>query len=76
MNGNSGLQRRVAKLGWGMEWTGFISLLAGAVVLFAFAIGVDLSSIDYITFMIGLSMVLTGLAMLYRCELKRTRMLK
>jgi hypothetical protein len=57
-----------------MERAGFILLMVGAVVLRAFAVGFDLRSLDYITFMLGAVMVLMGLVMLYRCEVARTKM--
>jgi hypothetical protein len=57
-----------------MEWAGFILLMLGAVVIIAFTIGIDLRSIDYVTFMLGAVMVLAGLVMLYRCEVRRTKM--
>jgi hypothetical protein len=59
-----------------MERAGFISLLVGAVVIVAFTVRIDMESIDYITFMVGIAMVLAGLVMLYRCEVKRTKMLE
>jgi hypothetical protein len=59
-----------------MERAGFILLMLGAVVLLAFTIGLNLQSIDYITFILGAVLVLAGMVMLYRCELKRTKMLE
>ena len=41
-----------------MERAGFILLMLGAVVIVAFTLGIDLRSIDYITFMLGAVMVL------------------
>jgi hypothetical protein len=68
------LQRSVVPLNWKQKRAGFV--LLGAVVLLAFALGIDLQSIDYITFMLGAVTVLAGLVMLYRCEVKRTKLLK
>jgi cytochrome c biogenesis protein CcdA len=59
-----------------MERAGFISLILGAVVVLAFTVKVDSLSLDYITLTIGVVMVLTGLVMLHRCDLKRTKMLE
>ena len=59
-----------------MERAGFILLMGGAVVIVAFTVGIDLHSIDYSTFGLGLVMVLVGLVMLYSSEAKRAGMLK
>jgi hypothetical protein len=50
----------------------------GAVVFLAFTVIVDLAvvTLSYAGFAIGALMVGAGLFMLYRCEMKRTRMLK
>jgi hypothetical protein len=52
--------------------------MTGAVMFFAFTVIVDLAvfSLSYVGFIVGALMVLAGLAMLYRSEMKRTRMLK
>jgi hypothetical protein len=55
---------------------GFILLMVGAVVIVAFTVGIDLHSIDYVTFILGVAMVLAGLVMLHSSEMKRARVLK
>jgi predicted tellurium resistance membrane protein TerC len=59
-----------------MERAAFILLIVGAVMLFAFTCRVDFSAITpaYSAFVIGAVMVIAGLVMLYRCEMKRTKM--
>jgi predicted tellurium resistance membrane protein TerC len=61
-----------------MERAAFILLIVGAVMLFAFTLSVDFSAITqgYSAFVIGAVMVIAGLVMLYRCEMKRTKMLE
>jgi uncharacterized membrane protein HdeD (DUF308 family) len=61
-----------------MERAAFILLIVGAVMLFAFTLSVDFSAITlgYSAFLIGAVMVIAGLVMLYRCEMKRTKMLE
>jgi hypothetical protein len=50
--------------------------MGGAVVIVAFTVGIDLHSINYSTFGLGLVMALVGLVMLYSSEAKRAGMLK
>jgi hypothetical protein len=61
-----------------MEKTAFLLLMIGAAMFFAFTVIVDLAvfSLSYAGFAVGAIMVVAGLKMLYRCEMKRTRMLK
>jgi hypothetical protein len=61
-----------------MEKAGFLLLMIGAAMFFAFTVIVDLEvfSLSYAGFVVGAVMVIAGLSMLYRCEMKRMRMLK
>jgi hypothetical protein len=61
-----------------MEKAALLLLMIGAAVFFAFTVIVDLAvfTLSYAGFAVGAVMVIAGLSMLYRCEMKRTRMLK
>ena len=60
-----------------MEIGGFILLVSGAVLLFAFSLSADLEAFfsGDTALILGAIMVIVGLVLLYLCEVKRKKTL-